>query len=279
MKRVLTLILAVVVFASCEDNTDYIVTISTEYGDMKAILYDETPQHKENFIKLARSGQYDSTIFHRVIESFMIQGGDINAKANKTDEIDYTIPAEFVPKYFHHKGALAAARQGDQINPKRASSGSQFYIVQGVVYDEAMLTTDLMKLNNGISKLLAEPGYEDLRQQYIDLQNQQRFNEIQQLSMQYRDTIVQKYKLDVTKEINPERLEAYTTLGGTPHLDDTYTVFGKVVEGMEVIDKIAAQQTGRADKPIEDIYMTVSVEEVSKATITEKYGYQYSGTD
>ena len=209
----------------------------------------------------------------------MIQGGDINAKANKSDEIDYTIPAEFVPKYFHHKGALAAARQGDQINPKRASSGSQFYIVQGVVYDEAMLTTDLMKLNNGISKLLAEPGYEDLRQQYIDLQNQQRFNEIQQLSMQYKDTIVEKYNLDVTKEIRPERLEAYTTQGGTPHLDDTYTVFGKVVEGMEVIDKIAAQQTGRADKPIEDIYMTVSVEEVPKATITEKYGYQYSGTD
>ncbi len=135
----LAILLSIFGLAACSAEKDYLVTINTPYGEMKAVLFDATPEHKENFVDLARSGKYDSTLFHRVIKDFMIQGGDPSTSPSYNadeDTIDYTIPAEFVDTLFHKKGALAAARQGDRFNPERASSGSQFYIVQGTVYDE-----------------------------------------------------------------------------------------------------------------------------------------------
>ena len=181
------------------------VLIETEFGNMTAVLYNETPQHRDNFLKLVKQGWYNGSIFHRVIKNFMIQGG---GQGNQMNDPGYTVPAEFVSKYFHKKGALAAARKGDQVNPKKASSGSQFYIVQGQIMND---------------------------QQLDIFQNQ------------------------TNKVISPERRAAYKKTGGTPHLDDEYTVFGEVISGLEVIDKIAAVQTGPGDKPVKDVKMKITV--------------------
>lgn len=183
------------------------VIIHTEYGDMTAVLYNETPQHRDNFVKLVNEGWYEDSPFHRVIKNFMIQGGQ-----NADGRLDpgYTIPAEIVPGKFHKKGALAAARMGDQVNPEKASSGSQFYIVQGKVLSE------------------------------------------QELNM-----YASRYNLHFTSE----ELDAYTTVGGTPHLDGNYTVFGEVIDGFDVIDAIASVNTDRANKPLEPVTMTIEIVE------------------
>lgn len=190
------------------------VLISTDYGDMKVKLYDETPLHQENFIKLAKEGFYNGTLFHRVIKDFMIQGGDPDSKNAEPGKMlgsggpGYTIPAEIKPGLYHKKGALAAARLGDPMNPQKASSGSQFYIVQGKKYTD---------------------------------------NELNMLEMR------------MGTKFTPEQKEIYKTLGGTPFLDNEYTVFGEVVEGLEVIDKIAAVAKDRHDRPTNDVKMTVKV--------------------
>jgi len=282
MKGLFFGVAAVLLITSCRGNKDYLVTFHTPYGDMKAVLYDETPEHKENFIKLAESGKYDSTIFHRVIKDFMIQGGDINRKKARADkEPEYTVPAEFVPKYFHKKGALAAARQGDQYNPKKASSGSQFYIVQGIVYEnEAALKVDQEKLGAAIRKLLEDSTQVAVKNRLTELYmegrktgNFDRYTaEVQSLIPLVEEKVTTDLYLD--KTIPQERIEAYTTVGGAPHLDDEYTVFGQVVEGLEVIDKIAAVKT-KQEVPVEEIYVTVEVDEVPKKELTKKYGIQY----
>lgn len=216
MKQVIITVsfLCLLMLSSC-GNKERIVLISTDFGDMKVKLYNETPQHRDNFIKLAKEGFFDGTLFHRVIEGFMIQGGDPNSKDAKPGKQlgaggpGYTVEAEFVfPQYFHKKGALSAARQGDRANPKKASSGSQFYIVQGKPISE---------------------------------------NELKQV----------ENKLKVT--FTDEQKEVYSEVGGTPFLDNNYTVFGEVIEGLEVIDKIAAVATQRGDRPVEDVKMTVKV--------------------
>ncbi|MGP1514407.1 MAG: peptidylprolyl isomerase [Bacteroidales bacterium] len=187
------------------------VLISTPYGDMKAVLYNETPQHRDNFIKVVKDGVLDSTLFHRVIEGFMIQGGDPNSKTAKSGQmlgngdLGYKIPAEFNAKILHKKGALAAARD---MNPQKASSACQFYICQGKVYTQA-------EINN------------------LELRMGKTFSTLQR--------------------------QIYTNEGGVPFLDGDYTVFGQVVEGIEVIDKIAMVKTDGNDRPIEDIRMTVKI--------------------
>ncbi|MBR5253997.1 MAG: peptidylprolyl isomerase [Bacteroidales bacterium] len=192
------------------------VLISTNYGDMKAILYNETPLHRDNFIKLVKEGYYDGTLFHRVIDGFMIQGGDPDSKTAKPNQMlgqggpGYTVPAEFKQELIHKKGALAAARMGDQVNPQKASSGSQFYIAQGKRY-----TSDELNM------LQARMG--------------KKFNQIQK--------------------------DAYVNEGGVPFLDYEYTVFGQVIEGLEVIDKIAKVEKDRYDRPVEDVKMTISIVE------------------
>lgn len=192
------------------------VLISTSFGDMKAILYNETPLHRDNFIKLVKEGYYDGTLFHRVIDGFMIQGGDPDSKTAKPNQMlgqggpGYTVPAEFKQELIHKKGALAAARMGDNVNPQKASSGSQFYIAQGKRYTSEEL-----------NMLQARMG----------------------------------------KQFNQTQKDAYVNEGGVPFLDYEYTVFGQVIEGLEVIDKIAKVQKDRYDRPVEDVKMTISIVE------------------
>jgi peptidyl-prolyl cis-trans isomerase B (cyclophilin B) len=276
------LFLSFTFFGGCAQSkkTDYVVTIKTNYGDMVAILYDETPKHKENFIKLAKEKYFDSLLFHRVIPNFMIQGGDPDSKKAVTGQPvgtggpGYTVPAEFVPSLFHEKGALSAARLGDNQNPQRASSGSQFYIVQGQVWKESDLLIDQNKLGMGIQQLISKPEnkplYDSLYQLYQTDQNA-----YQECINGLAPRIERETGISVKKTMPAERLKAYTSIGGAPHLDDQYTVFGKVIKGLEVIDKIAVLKRNRSDRPEEDVRMFVIVEELPKKKITKLYGYAY----
>lgn len=266
---------------SCAQDHDYVVTIKTKYGDMVAILYDETPQHKANFVKLAKEHFYDSLLFHRVIEGFMIQGGDPNSRNAApgqplgTGGPGYTVPAEINTKFYHEKGALSAARLGDQVNPSKASSGSQFYIVQGTKMSEDEMKTDPIKFNQAMQTFFSnpanKPAYDSLVQFYQsgDMKGYQRY------LVELKPRVAKETGINMDRDVDPAKLKAYTTVGGAAHLDGEYTVFGKVIKGLEVIDKIAAQPKGAGDRPQEDIAMTVTVEELSKKKIEKLYGYHY----
>ena len=259
---------------------DYLITIKTKFGDMKAILYNETPKHKENFVKLINEGFYDSLAFHRVIQNFMIQSGDPNSRNASAGQPlgsggpGYTIPAEFNPKLFHKRGALSAARMGDNVNPQKESSGSQFYIVQGQVMNEAALTTDLNKLSSSVFQYIEANNDTLLRNELVLLYQTDQSEYLQKI-LSLKETVAGELNTSFTKDYPADRLEAYTTVGGAQHLDDAYTVFGQVVEGLEVIDLIAAERTDGRDRPLKDIHMVITIEEVPQSEITDKYGYQY----
>lgn len=214
----------------------------------------------------------------------MIQGGDPNSKnalpgqSLGTGGPDYTIPAEFNPKFFHEKGAFSAARMGDQVNPAKASSGSQFYIVQGTVMpaaDAEDLKIDQMKLNMGFQQLMQNPANQPL----IDSLNQLYMSGNPEAYKRKIYSLVPRIEketgIKVTKEVSEEKIKAYTTVGGAGHLDGEYTVFGKVIKGLEVIDKIAALPCDPANRPLEDVRLFVTVEEMSRKKITKLYGYAY----
>lgn len=282
MKRIpilVTLILLVIV-SGCAQKKDYVVTIKTRYGNMVAILYDETPLHKANFIKLAKEHYYDSTLFHRVIQGFMIQGGDPDSKKATPGQRlgqggpGYTVNAEFNPKFFHERGALSAARLGDAQNPTKASSGSQFYVVQGTKMTEGELKTDFEKLNNVLGQFFQNPANQGAYDSLAEAFQAQDVKLLQARMVALRPRVERELNVDLSKEISPERLKVYTTVGGTPALDGGYTVFGKVIQGLDVLDKIAAVTTEQ-ERPTEDIRMTVTVEELSVKKIEKLYGYHY----
>jgi len=292
MNRLLTSFLILTfIITSCaqKKNHDYVITIKTSYGDMVAILYNETPKHKQNFVKLVKEKYYDSLLFHRVIEEFMIQGGDPNSKKAQPGQPlgnggpGYTVDAEFNPTYFHEKGAFSAARLGDQANPTKASSGSQFYIVQGKKYTEEELTQLEQNIQYGrknqyLRDVLGLPECADIRETVMEKQREGNSLWLQSFFEQ-SDTLIQQFK----KEYKPfsfsaEQKTRYMEVGGAPHLDGDYTVFGKVIKGLEVIDKIAAVQKGPGDRPVDDVRMFVTVEEMSKSKIEKTYGYKFPDT-
>ncbi len=265
----------------CAQKKDDVVTIKTKYGDMIAILYDETPKHKENFIKLAKEHYYDSLLFHRVLEGFMIQGGDPDSKhAPKGARVGeggpgYTIDAEFNPKFFHKKGALSAARLGDDMNPQKASSGSQFFIVQGAKQNEWQLKIDQEKYGRALQQFFQKgenKPYYDSMNTFFRNRDQKGY---EKFIARLKPVVEKQLGVSVEKEINPEIVEAYTTMGGAPHLDGQYTVFGQVIKGLEIIDTIASQPKGDFDRPLEDIRMQITVDEMPRRKIEKLYGYKY----
>ena len=278
---VLIFVLPLFSYGQKPSKKDFVVTIKTNYGDMMVILSDETPKHKANFIKLAKEHYFDSLLFHRVISGFMIQGGDPNSKKAKPGQglgnggPGYLIDAEFSPKLFHKKGALAAARTD---NPEKASSGSQFYIVQGAVLGSSAaeeLKADQPKLRQALQQFAAKPENASLRDSLSKLYSLATKEEFNKKVFSLIPRMEKDTGIKLTKDASPEMIKAYSTVGGTPHLDGAYTVFGEVVKGLDVLDKIAAVKTDGSNRPIEDVRMFVSVEELSKKKITKLYGYQY----
>ncbi|MGP8215165.1 MAG: peptidylprolyl isomerase [Bacteroidia bacterium] len=240
------------------------IKIHTTMGDIVVKLYNQTPKTRDNFIKLVKEKFYDSTLFHRVIQTFMIQGGDPNSKSAKpgvmlgNGETGYTVPAEFVPGLFHKKGALATARQGDQVNPTKASSGCQFYIVQGKKFTDGALDTMEQRMNMGIkqqifTKIINMPQNMELKKKFIKFQNESNIDSLQALTKTIEPEIDSIYDKSDKFKFSPEQRKAYTTVGGTPQLDNNYTVFGEVIEGLDIVDKIAAVKTDRNDRPVEDV--------------------------
>lgn len=259
---------------ACGQNKDYLITITTRHGEIKAVLFDDTPKHKENFISLAEAGRFDSTQFHRVIQNFMVQGGDVFGKEGMPAEEWPTIQAEILPNHFHRKGMIAAARQGNNINPSKASNGSQFYVVQGRTYEELELTTDFPALQKAVLQYVQLESQRSLKDEYNRLYAEQKFDSLTNLILSKRDEIAEALKVTLKKTYTPEQIEAYATIGGTPHLDQEYTVFGEVISGMDVVEKIAAESTTR-EVPNNPVLMQVKVEKLSKNKITKEYGYSY----
>lgn len=244
-----------------QKTTETQVRMQTNLGTITLKLYNETPLHRDNFIKLVKDGQYEGLLFHRVINEFMIQGGDVtskNAPLNKqlgAGDLGYTVPAEFVyPRYFHKRGALCAARTGDDSNPEKASSASQFYIVTGKVYSEG----EIKQLEKQKESRLKQTIFNRLQ------------NENKTTIMQYyksgdkdslaimRDTLIGKTEIETEKrkeetKLTAQQREAYTTVGGVPFLDNEYTVYGEVTEGIEIVDKIQKVKTNSSDRPLENI--------------------------
>ena len=237
------------------------VIMHTSLGDVTLKLYNETPLHRDNFIKLVKKGTYNGLLFHRVIKDFMVQGGDVTSKdapMNKSlgaGDLGYMVPAEFVyPKYFHKKGALCAARTGDEVNPERASSASQFYIVTGKKYTEGELKQMEKQLENRLKQSIFARLQTENKAKIMQLY---RNGEKEELAI-LRDTLVGKTELEAEKRkeeacLPAELREAYRSVGGVPFLDNQYTVYGEVVDGIEVVDAIQKVKTNKQDRPLENI--------------------------
>ena len=254
-----------------------IFEITTDFGTMKCRLFNETPLHRDNFIKLIEAKYFDSLLFHRVIKNFVIQGGDPDSRNAKQGVLlgdggpGYTVPAEFMPqKYFHKKGALAAARDGDDVNPKKESSGSQFYIVQGKIHDDASLAKNEKRINRPLiqklsDSILALPNYKSLKNSMERLKSAQ--NKADSLSYFQKkiDSVTEPIYLKSDRyKISESQHITYKHVGGTPHLDSHYTVFGEVYEGLDVLDKIISSETDKNDRPVKDVRMKVRIIRKSK---------------
>lgn len=238
---------------------DVTVNIETTAGNIQVRLYGDTPAHRDNFIKLVKEGYYNGTLFHRVISNFMIQAGDPDSRNAKpgqmlgTGDPGYTLDAEIVyPAHFHRRGTLAAARIGDNVNPERRSSGSQFYIVTGQVFNDSTLT----QMERRLQMAQKQEIFNRLQTQYRDSIMTLRRNRDQQGLDRLRDELVAKTETEAATSpamFTPEQRQAYTTVGGAPHLDGQYTVFGEIISGMDTVEKIEKAETDRNDRPVNDI--------------------------
>lgn len=244
---------------SMNQGNETLVRLETTEGNITVKLYDETPKHRDNFIKLAKEGVYDSTLFHRVIKNFMIQAGDPQSKTASdtatlgSGDVGYTLPAEINPKFFHKRGVLAAARLGDEVNPNRESSGCQFYIVTGRKFSEAQM----INLENQMNEARLENIFNELARKHMkEIYKMRKANDTEGL-LELQDSLEAQARAKVAKEpalkYTKEQISAYTTIGGAPHLDAAYTIFGEVTEGMDIVDKIEKVKTNRGDRPEKDI--------------------------
>ena len=234
-------------------------------GDITVRLYDETPLHRDNFLKLASEGFFNGTLFHRVIKDLMIQGGDPESKSAPAGKAlgsggpGYNIPAEIKPALFHKRGALSAARLGDEVNPAKESSGSQFYIVWGKVYKAAELKQLEHQMKMQQEQSIFNALAMERREEIMNL----RRNRDREGLMELQDKLA-KIAMEKSKELGnpaftPEQVEAYTAQGGTPFLDGGYTVFGEVEEGLDVVEAIQNVETSMGDRPKADVVMNVTV--------------------
>lgn len=236
------------------------ITIETNLGVIKVKLYEETPQHKANFEKLVKKKFYDGILFHRVIKDFMVQAGDPDSKEAPAGKHlgsggpGYTVPAEFVfPHRYHKRGALSAARQGDQVNPEKASSGSQFYIVWGKTFTDHQLDSLQEQKNNGRERAIFNRLVKERAQEVQTLRENEDQLSLMLLQDELKKAAIEEVKNSQGFTFTAEQRESYKTVGGTPHLDTDYTVFGEVVEGLEIIDAIQKVKTGQSDRPVEDV--------------------------
>ncbi len=268
----IALFILVVLFAtstSCSSSNKKgdksVVSIKTEFGEIKVKLYDETPLHKANFLKLVKEGFYNDLLFHRVINHFMIQGGDPDSKDAEAGKrlgggsLGYTIPAEFVSKYYHKKGALAAARKGGPSNPEKESSASQYYIVQGGIFSMEKLDSMEMIKNSRIKSDLQKKMFQDATSQINEFRGNNDQAGFNVFVVELREKVDSIFDADLKFSFTEEQRDVYTTIGGYPSLDGDYTVFGEVVEGLDVLDKIAAVETDKRNRPIKDIKMQVEM--------------------
>jgi cyclophilin family peptidyl-prolyl cis-trans isomerase len=270
MKKYTLLLLFAIVFVnlSCglSDQKDEIkVQIETEYGIIKIKLYNETPLHRDNFIKLTKEGFYTDLLFHRVIKGFMIQGGDPQSKSAEAGkqlgggDLGYTIPAEINPKFFHRRGVLAAARMGDQVNPEKRSSASQFYIMQGKVFRPGELDSLQTKLQGSRTMAMFQARLKTIEPEMNKLGAEGKQDEM----MARFNSLKSEVEAEAAKlppiTFSEEQKKAYTTVGGYPSLDNNYTIFGEVLEGMDVVDKITGEAVDQFNRPQKDIKFKITL--------------------
>jgi cyclophilin family peptidyl-prolyl cis-trans isomerase len=262
-KSIFIFLMSIVIISdSCavQKNTGTKVRFETTSGEITVRLYSETAKHHDNFVKLVNEGFYNGVLFHRVIAGFMIQAGDPDSKTAKagTDlgsgDVGYTIPAEFIyPEYYHKRGALCAAREGDESNPLKASSGCQFYIVVGKTFsDSALDSLEAVKKNKLQGKLFQEIA--DTKQEEVKKYRKEHNHiKLDALRDSVLEVVTVKMEKNTAYKFTEQQRSDYKTIGGTPHLDDEYTVFGEVTEGLDIVEKIAKVKTGSNDRPVEDI--------------------------
>jgi cyclophilin family peptidyl-prolyl cis-trans isomerase len=272
MKQFVYLSVLMCLLGSCSPKPkDTIVDIHTSYGVIKVKLYDKTPRHRDNFLRLAGIGFFDSTLFHRVIRGFMIQAGDPLSKHAQPGQFlgegdtTYKIPAEFVDEYLNKRGALAAARESDDVNPKKESSACQFYIVQGKKFTDAGLDS-AEKKRERYTKSFILMDILKKKNDTIELKQFQKFFEQRDIPNiyltidKYRSLVDTEYNKTKPWKLTQQQREVYKTVGGAPHLDEAYTVFGEVISGMEIVDKIASVKCDSNDRPVKDIRLWMKVE-------------------
>ncbi len=263
MSRLVFLLFSLMMMPGIYSQTFYVL-INTDYGNMKVMLYDDTPKHRDEFLKLVNQKHFDGTLFYRSVKNFVIQGGSSDSRnAPQGKHIGYgeeavNIDSEFSKDRFHKKGAICAPRQPEKVNMFKVSDISQFYIVKGRKYTDDELTRLEIAHNNPIKRELRNTYYLPYKDKLEKLKNED-VAEYNKLAREIKENLDIQYRIADVLEFTPQQRESYTTIGGTPDLDNEYTVFGEVVEGMGVIDKIAAIPVDANDRPVKDVKMTISI--------------------
>ena len=271
MKKITTMLILLLVICACKaekkmtpfstlSDDDTVVLIETYSGEIKVKLYNDTPKHRDNFIKNVKNHMYDGIIFHRVVKNFMIQTGDPSARDVPQGapagggDVSWTVPAEIVyPKYFHKYGALAAARENDDVNPEKESSGCQFYIVTGTKWTEAKLMSKENELNDVRQKEYFNQLVKECQNEVAELRKKKDTAKLLELQDSLERKSEEMLQTNPAMKITPEQIKIYSTIGGMPHLDNNYTVFGEVIEGMDIVEAISNVRTDRRNRPVDDI--------------------------